>query len=122
MELVFEVTVTVVIQITLSGVLVILILVTEAVVPGLFKTKNGGSPEPSSFFAATSIVTPCAGMTEVIVTVNGKSVPGAAGCVEFAGGFNVTCKVGSPPPPPPPPLLFLQLPPIPKINVKKINT
>ena len=60
--------------------------------------------------AFTSIVTPWGGIVDVIETVSGKSVCGAAGCVEFAGGFNVTTRLASePPPPPPPPPLLPQL-------------
>jgi hypothetical protein len=67
--------------------------------------------EDPSGAAFTSIVTPCGGMVDVIETVSGKSVCGAAGWVELAGGFRVTARAISsvPPPPPPPPPLLEQL-------------
>ena len=76
-------------------------VVTGLVVPGLLAVKTV-APEPSSFFTTTSIVTPWGGIVEVMETVSGKSVCGAAGWFEFAGGFNVTARLASVPPPPPP--------------------
>ena len=71
-----DVTVTVVIHTTPVGVLVIVKLLVALFVFELV-VKNGAAPEPSSFFAETSIVTPCGGMVDVIVTVSGKSACGA---------------------------------------------
>jgi hypothetical protein len=91
----FEVTVTVVRQTILTGVPVIEKLVDVPLVLVLAGAKNGAAPEPSSFFAVTVMVTPWAGIVEVIVTVSGKSICGDGGCVEFAGGFNDTTNVAS---------------------------
>jgi hypothetical protein len=91
----FDVTVTVVIQITPIGVPVIEKLVDEPLVLVLGGAKNGAAPEPSSFFAVTVMVTPCGGIADVIVTERGNSTCGAGGCVEFAGGFSETTKVAS---------------------------
>jgi hypothetical protein len=86
------VTVTVVKQITLVGVLVIVKLLVAELVDELV-VKNAAAPDPSSFFALTLIVTPCDGMVEVMVTTSGKSVCGAGACVEFSGGVKVTTKL-----------------------------
>jgi len=98
---VFDVTVTVVMHTTLTGVLVIVKLL-EAEVTFLFSIKKAGEPEPSSFLEVTLMETPCGGMVDVMVTVSGKSAWGAAGWEEFAGGFSSTVSACSPPPPPPP--------------------
>jgi uncharacterized SAM-binding protein YcdF (DUF218 family) len=114
------VTVTVVIQVTLTGVLVIVKLLTALLVFWLI-VKKAGSLDPS-FFAFTSIVTPWGGMVDVIVTVNGKSVCGAAGWFELAGGFSVTTSVASLlPPPPPPPDPLSQSPAMPKTRARVIK-
>ena len=89
----FEVTVTVVIHTTLTGVLVIVKLLVALLVLVTGDVKK--TTELSSLFAVTLIVTPCEGMVEVIVTTSGKSVCGAGACVEFSGGFNVTTKLAS---------------------------
>jgi hypothetical protein len=115
-----DVTVTVATHTTLTGVLVIVkllvaLLVTRDVL------KKSGAPEPSSFLADTTMVTPCGGMAELMVTDTGKSACGAAGCTELTGGLIVTFNVASPPPPPPPPPPldpFLQLLSIPVSNTK----
>jgi hypothetical protein len=96
-----EVTVTVVTHTTLTGVFVIVKLL-SAVVEDLDSLKKF-AVEPSGA-AFTSIVTPCEGIEDVMETVRGKVVCGTAGWVEFAGGFNVTARLASVPPPPPPPL------------------
>ena len=72
-DFVLEVTVTVVRQTTLAGVFVIVKLLTE-VEELCVVVKKAAAPEPSSFFADTSIVTPCGGIVEVMVTLRGKSV------------------------------------------------
>ena len=94
MDFVREVTVTVVRQRTPAGVPVIVKLLT-AVEEFCVVVKKAGAPEPSSFFAETSIVTPWGGIVEVTVTVRGKSVCGDAGCMEPAAGLRVTAKVAS---------------------------
>ncbi len=71
-SLVLDVTVTVVTFITLVGVLVMVKLLIVLLVFVLVVNK-GAAPAPSSFFAETSIVTPCGGIADVIVTVSGKS-------------------------------------------------
>lgn len=71
-----EVTVTVVTQTTPVGVPVIVKLLL-AVVDDLVSVKKF-VVDPSGA-AFTSIVTPCGGMVDVIETVSGKSVCGAAG-------------------------------------------
>jgi hypothetical protein len=73
-----DVTVTVVMQTTLVGVLVIVKLL-RALLVLVLVVKNGAAPEPSSFFEFTSMVTPCGGIVEVILTDKEKSVCGAAG-------------------------------------------
>jgi hypothetical protein len=90
----FDVTFTVVIQITPAGVPVIVKLLVALLVL-VDVVKNGAAPEPSSFFEFTSIVTPCDGMVEVIVTVSGKSVWGAGACVDPSGGVSVTARFAS---------------------------
>jgi hypothetical protein len=75
---VLDVTVTVVNNITMVGVPVILNGVL-ALVLSFVSAKKGAAPDPSSFFALTVIVTPCAGITDVTKTVKGKSTWGAAG-------------------------------------------
>ena len=119
--MVFEVTVTVVTQTTPVGVPVILKLFVAFEL--LLVSVKTVAPEPSSFFTTTSIVTPCGGIADEIETVSGKSVCGAAGCTEFAGGFKVTTRLASllpPPPPPPPPPLLEQLA-MPKIIASDTN-
>ena len=95
-----EVTVTVVMHTTFVGVPVIVTGV-EAFDVVMDCVKKGAEPDPSSFFAETSIVTPCDGIVDVIVTVSGKSACGAAGWFDPTGGFNVTARFASPDPPPP---------------------
>ncbi len=89
-----EVTVTVVKQITLVGVPVIEIFV-FALLVFVVELKKAAAPEPSSFFAETAIVTPCAGIVDVMAIVSGKSTCGAAGCTEFTGGVSVTTRFAS---------------------------
>lgn len=57
--------------------------------------KKAAAPEPSSFFAEITMVTPWAGRVDVIETVRGKSTCGAAGCTELTGGVSVTAKFAS---------------------------
>jgi hypothetical protein len=71
-----EVTVTVVTQTTPVGVPVIVKLLLAIVVDLDSVKKLVADPSGAAF---TSIVTPCAGMVDVIETVSGKSVCGAAG-------------------------------------------
>jgi hypothetical protein len=75
------------------GVPVIEKLVDELLV--LVGAGEKNTEELSSLFAVTVMVTPCGGIVDVIVTERGKSVCGAGGCVEFAGGFSETTKVAS---------------------------
>lgn len=89
-----EVTVTVVKQTTLVGVPVIEIVVLALLV-FIVELKKAAAPEPSSFFAETVIVTPCAGMVDVMAIVSGKSTCGAAGCTELTGGVSVTTRFAS---------------------------
>jgi len=103
--LVFEVTVTVTAHTTPTGVPVMVKLLLADVEDLVSVKKYAVVPSGATF---TSIVTPCGGIVDVIETVSGKSVPGAAGCVMLAAGFSVTARLASvlpPPPPPPPPLL-----------------
>jgi hypothetical protein len=105
--LVLEVTVTVTTQTTPTGVEVIVKLLV-ADVDDLLSVKKFVAD--ASGAALTSMVTPCGGIADVIETVNGKSVCGAAGCTEFAGGFREMTRFASVPPPPlPPPPLSEQL-------------
>ena len=115
-------TVTVVTQTTPVGVPVIEKLVLALDVLVLVVKKFVLDPSGAAF---TSIVTPCVGIVDVTETVSGKSVCGAAGCVEFAGGFNVTARLASvepPPPPPPPPPLLEQLSEVNRNNEEAMST
>jgi len=105
LESVREVTVTSTLIVTFRGEFVILKVLTD-VVELIDCVKKGVEPA-TSCLATTSIFTPEGGSVDLIVTVNGKSGPGAGAWLLFAAGFNSTTKAGSLPPPPPP--LFLQL-------------
>jgi hypothetical protein len=74
--LVLEVTVTVTTQTTPIGVPVIVKLLVADVDDLLSVKKFVADPSGA---ALTSMVTPCGGIADVIETVNGKSVCGAAG-------------------------------------------
>ena len=113
-------TVTVTTQTTPTGVFVIVKLLLADVDDLVSVKKLVEEPSGAAF---TSIVTPCGGMADVMDTVNGKSVWGAAGWTEFAGGLVVITKFASvlPPPPPPPPPLSEQVV-IPKMSIGSANT
>ena len=100
-----EVTVTSTRMVTFLGEPVIVKLFTVFV--ELIDVLKKGVDPATSGLAITSIFTPPLGIVDLMVTVRGKSGPGAGAWLLPEAGFNSTTKAGSGVPPPPP---LLQLP------------